>query len=49
MFVGKVPFKGTNPITVYKDIKERNIGWPDQEELDKFMSKEAQDLINRLI
>jgi len=29
MFVGKVPFKGTNPVVVYKDIKERKIGWPE--------------------
>ena len=41
MFVGNVPFKGTNPITVYKDIKDRRIGWPEQEELNKFMSIEA--------
>ena len=29
MYTGYVPFKGTNPHTVYKDIKSRNIGWPD--------------------
>jgi 3-phosphoinositide dependent protein kinase-1 len=31
MFTGYVPFKGTNPHTVYKDIKNRKIGWPDEE------------------
>jgi serine/threonine protein kinase len=25
MLVGTVPFKGTNPMTVYRDIKSRNI------------------------
>jgi len=30
LFVGKVPFKGTNPMVVYKDIKERKIGWPEE-------------------
>ena len=29
MYTGYVPFKGTNPHSVYKDIKNRNIGWPD--------------------
>ena len=33
MFVGTVPFKGTNPMTVYRDIKQRNIQWPDPEKL----------------
>lgn len=28
MLVGQVPFKGTNPKNVYKDIRDRNIGWP---------------------
>ena len=28
LFIGTVPFKGTNPMTGYKDIKNRNIGWP---------------------
>ena len=41
MFTGYVPFKGTNPHTVYKDIKNRNIGWPDEEILDKLISKEG--------
>jgi 3-phosphoinositide dependent protein kinase-1 len=41
MFTGYVPFKGTNPHTVYKDIKNRNIGWPDEEIRDKMISKEA--------
>ena len=31
MFIGTVPFKGTNPMVVYKDIKERNIQWPKDE------------------
>lgn len=49
MYTGYVPFKGTNPHTVYKDIKTRNIGWPDQEFRDKIIPLEAQDLINRMI
>lgn len=49
MFVGTVPFKGTNPMTVYKDIKNRNIQWPSEDKLEKIMSKEACDLINRMI
>ena len=47
MLAGHVPFRGSNPPTVYKDIKQRNIHWP--ENLDEVMSKEAQDLINRMI
>ena len=47
MLAGHVPFRGSNPPTVYKDIKTRNIHWP--ENLDEVMSKEAQDLINRMI
>ena len=35
MFVGYVPFKGTNPSKVYADIKARNIGWPDKERMEK--------------
>jgi 3-phosphoinositide dependent protein kinase-1 len=49
MFTGYVPFKGTNPHTVYKDIKSRNIGWPDEEVKDQIIPLEAQDLINRMI
>lgn len=49
MFVGKVPFKGTNPAIVYKDIKSRNIQWPEPDVLETIMSKEACDLINRMI
>jgi len=49
LFVGTVPFKGTNPITVYKDIKNRNIQWPEEEKLQKIMSKEAFGLINEMI
>lgn len=49
MFVGTVPFKGTNPMTVYRDVKARNIQWPAEEKLEKLMSKEAFDLINRMI
>ena len=49
MFVGTVPFKGTNPMTVYRDVKTRNIQWPDPEKLEKIMSKEAVDLIERMI
>lgn len=36
-------------MTVYKDIKSRNIGWPEPEKIDQLMSKEAFDLINRMI
>jgi serine/threonine protein kinase len=49
MFVGTVPFKGTNPMTVYKDVKNRNIQWPPSDKLEQIMSKEACDLINRMI
>ena len=49
MFVGTVPFKGTNPMTVYKDVKNRNIQWPPEDQLQKIMSREACDLINRMI
>ena len=49
MLVGQVPFKGTNPKTVYKDIRDRKIGWPDKSTLNEIMSKEAQDLINRIL
>lgn len=49
MLVGAVPFKGTNPFQVYKDIKSRNINWPPQKEVSKMMSEEAYDLINRII
>lgn len=31
------------------DIKERNICWPDADEIELFMSPVAQDLINRMI
>lgn len=48
MFTGYVPFKGSNH-AVYKDIKERNIQWPLEHVLEEIMSKEAYDLINRLI
>jgi serine/threonine protein kinase len=47
MFIGTVPFKGTNPMKVYNDIKARNIQWPENK--DEIISKEAQDLINRMI
>lgn len=49
MFVGKVPFKGTNPMVVYKDVKSRNIGWPEADKIEQIMSKESIDLINRMI
>jgi serine/threonine protein kinase len=49
MFVGTVPFKGTNPMKVYADIKSRNIQWPEQEKLEKKMSKEAYHLIDCMI
>lgn len=46
---GKVPFPGTNPDKVYDDIKHRRITWPMDNIIDEIMSKEAQDLINRMI
>ena len=49
MLVGHVPFKGTNQNKVYSDIKERNISWPDADEIELFMSPVAQDLVNRMI
>ena len=49
MLTGHVPFRGSVAPTVYKDIKQRNIAWPKPDEIDKIMSKEAQDLINRMI
>lgn len=49
MLTGHVPFKGSVAPTVYKDIKNRNIQWPAVEVIDEIMSKEAQDLINRMI
>jgi 3-phosphoinositide dependent protein kinase-1 len=49
MFTGYVPFKGTNSHTVYKDIKNRNIGWPDRDVVNDIIPLEAQDLINRMI
>lgn len=49
MLTGHVPFKGSFAPTVYKDIKERNIQWPAPDVIDTIMSKEAQDLINRMI
>lgn len=38
MLTGTVPFKGTNPIKVYADIKNRNIQWPEAEKLKRCMS-----------
>ena len=49
MLTGHVPFKGSVAPTVYKDIKNRNIQWPAPDVIDSIMSKEAQDLINRMI
>ena len=49
MFIGTVPFKGTNPMTVYKDIKERNIQWPKDDSFRKTMSNEAIDLVNKML
>ena len=33
MMYGVVPFKGSNPTLVYKDINARNIQWPHPEKL----------------
>ena len=44
-----VPFKGTNQNKVYLDIKNRNIQWPHENEIDKVMSPEAVDLIEQMI
>jgi serine/threonine protein kinase len=49
MLVGSVPFKGTNHAKVYQDIKARNIGWPRPDILVNLMSKDAEDLINKMI
>lgn len=49
MFTGNVPFRGTQQFSVYKDIKNRNIGWPEPEIIDKIMSPEGKDLIDRMI
>lgn len=49
MFVGTVPFKGANPITVYRDIKARKISWPDEQKMQDLFIPEAVDLINRMI
>lgn len=34
MLYGVVPFKGSNPTLVYKDIKAKNIQWPSNEKLN---------------
>jgi hypothetical protein len=34
MLYGIVPFTGSNPTIVYKDIKARNIKWPIDEKLN---------------
>jgi len=49
MLTGKVPFKGTNPIQVYSDIKSRNIQWPRDDLLKEVMSSEARDLIDKML
>ena len=49
MLTGTVPFKGSQPHMVYKDIKNRNIQWPDVEKKRECMSEAAEDLINRMI
>lgn len=49
MLTGVVPFRGTQQFSVYKDIKNRNIGWPEPEVIDQVMSPEAKDLIDRMI
>ena len=46
---GTVAFKGVNPEKVYEDIRHRRIQWPPEEIIDQYMSKEAQDLIGRMI
>ena len=49
MFTGNVPFRGTQQLSVYRDIKNRNIRWPEPEIIDKIMSPEGKDLIDRMI
>ena len=49
MLVGSVPFKGVDHHKVYADIKIRNIHWPSPQTLGDIMSKDAQDLIDRMI
>lgn len=33
MFTGYVPFKGTNEMSVFRDIKDRKISWPKDEDM----------------
>ena len=49
MLTGTVPFKGSQSHQVYKDIKNRNIQWPEDCKKRQLMSEEAEDLINRMI
>ena len=49
LLTGKVPFKGTNPLLVYDDIKKRNIQWPREDILNELMSNEAKDLIEKML
>ncbi len=46
MFTGYVPFKGTNEMSVFRDIKDRKIAWPSEEEMQKIFTQESFDLIN---
>lgn len=48
MLTGSVPFKGTVPMKIEKDILARNIHWP-KEDINAIMSTDAQDLVNKLI
>ena len=38
MFTGYVPFKGTNEMSVFRDIKDRKIAWPSEEEMQKIFT-----------
>lgn len=49
MYVGTVPFKGANPINVYRDIKNRKISWPEEDKMKEIFSEEAVHLIDQMI
>lgn len=48
MITGKPAFKGLRPEIIQQDILARNINWP-KTNLNEIMSKDAQDVINKLI
>ena len=48
MLTGKPAFKGLRPEIIQQDILARNINWP-KTNINEIMSKDAQDIINKLI